>query len=113
MKLKMYKKLLVTLSLSILATSVSFAKSTEQFLMISDIHFDPFYSCQLNPSSTCTIAEKLNTATPAQWPSIFEQYGSKQPSVYGSDTNYTLLTNALNNAKELNGSQFVITGGDF
>lgn len=63
------------------------------FLIVSDIHFDPF----ADPA----IVKELAAADVGDWPGIFE--GSKQPGFaqYGEDSNYALVRSMLGAAQEL------------
>ncbi|GIH17144.1 hypothetical protein Raf01_53160 [Rugosimonospora africana] len=61
---------------------------TTAWLALSDVHFDPFAGLD-----TATV-DKLATVPPQQWGSILTQ-GPAQPSAYGKDTNYALLSSSL------------------
>jgi hypothetical protein len=63
------------------------------FLVVSDIHFDPF----ADPA----IVKDLVAADVGDWPGIFER--SKMPGFaqYGADANYALMTSMLEAARKL------------
>ncbi|MGH6901810.1 MAG: hypothetical protein ACREIR_03625, partial [Geminicoccaceae bacterium] len=76
------------------------------FLIISDIHFDPF----ADPA----IVEELVAADVDAWPGIFERSQAKGFAQYGSDTNYPLMTSALEAARRfLPRPDFVLYPGDW
>ena len=75
------------------------------FLIITDIHFDPF----ADPA----IVEQLVASDVHDWRGIFES--SKEPGFaqYGSDSNYPLMTSALEAARRLlPRPDFVLYPGD-
>lgn len=76
------------------------------FLIITDIHFDPF----ADPA----IVEQLVASDVHDWRGIFES--SKEPGFarYGSDSNYPLMTSALEAARRLlPRPDFVLYAGDY
>jgi hypothetical protein len=76
------------------------------FLIVSDIHFDPF----ADPA----IVKELAAADVQAWPAIFES--SKEPGFaqYGSDSNYPLMASALEAARRiLPRPDFVLYSGDY
>jgi Calcineurin-like phosphoesterase len=76
------------------------------FLIISDIHFDPF----ADPA----IVEELVAADVDAWPGIFERSQETGFAPYGSDTNYPLLRSALEAAQHLSPRpDFVLYPGDY
>lgn len=82
------------------------------FLVLSDIHFDPFIYCNKKP---CPLILKLKRAPISEWNEIL-QSESKKLSSYRQDTNYPLLTSALNAAKEAADKhhvQWLLVLGDF
>jgi hypothetical protein len=50
-----------------------------QFLMMSDLHFDPMADPKL--------VDRLSFAEPEEWPDIFESSDNKTPARYGADGN--------------------------
>ena len=71
------------------ADALPFAPGPGQgvFLIVSDIHFDPF----ADPA----LVEELVAADVDAWPGIFERSQAKGFAQYGSDSNYPLLKSAL------------------
>lgn len=113
----MIKNIFRTLLFSLLlVTQIIFAapsNSTSQFLTISDIHFNPFYTCDPDASS-CEVVNKLRAAPASEWKQILTQYDTLSP-VYHSDANFVLFESALDEAKkqaELNHAQYVLLLGD-
>ncbi len=76
------------------------APSTEQFISISDIHFNPFSSCKTSPRP-CHTVEKLRTANYHDWDTIFIQDGEEQLAKSGEETNYPLFASTLETLQEL------------
>ena len=77
-----------------------------QFLMMSDLHFDPMADPKL--------VDRLSSAEPEEWPDIFESSGNKTPARYGADSNWALLRSALWQTKQtLPNPAFVVLPGDF
>ncbi|MGH6920104.1 MAG: metallophosphoesterase, partial [Geminicoccaceae bacterium] len=75
------------------------------FLIISDIHFDPF----ADPA----IVEQLVAAEASAWRGIFASSGQQGFAQYGSDTDYPLMTSALAAARRvLPRPDFVLYAGD-
>ena len=77
-----------------------------QFLMMSDLHFDPM----ANPK----LVDRLSSAEPEEWPDIFESSDNKTPARYGADSNWALLHSALwQTTQTLPSPAFVVLPGDF
>lgn len=93
--------------LALLASAPAFAQeSGGAFAHISDIHFNPF-----DPP---TLAGKLATTEPAQWPAQFAGLGDRKMSRYGEDTNYSLLASAAAAiARTAADADFAVVTGDF
>ncbi|HSW71024.1 MAG TPA: hypothetical protein VLH77_03485, partial [Gammaproteobacteria bacterium] len=103
--------LLICLFLFSLAIPAS-AQTTEQFLTLSDLHFDPFLSCQKQP---CPLIQKLESAPISQWQSIFSKE-DHSVSAYGKDSNYELILSSLKAAStegKAANLRFVLVLGDF
>ncbi|HVE44778.1 MAG TPA: metallophosphoesterase [Gammaproteobacteria bacterium] len=81
------------------------------FLVLSDIHFDPFLACQ--DVTPCPTIQKLQEAPVSAWPALL----TKDTTVaYGKDTSYTLLTSSLSAASQAAKDKriaFVVVLGDF
>jgi sphingomyelin phosphodiesterase acid-like 3 len=87
----------------------------QKFISVSDIHFDPFLTCDGKPKP-CQLINDLRTANYQDWQKIFEEEGSKTLSKVGQDTNYPLLASAmaaLSNSQKKEHPQFVLVLGDF
>lgn len=85
------------------------------FLVITDIHFNPFFSCKLNQPN-CQIALKLKNSGANKWKTIFNSNTNHKLSTYYQDTSYTLLKSSLHESKKLDRKfqlQFIINPGDF
>jgi sphingomyelin phosphodiesterase acid-like 3 len=77
-----------------------------EFLVISDIHFDPFADPHL--------FDALHKSPAAAWYSIFEAGAKTSFSQAGSDSNFALLRSSLDDArKRMPDPDFVLYGGDF
>lgn len=82
------------------------------FLSLTDIHFNPFYSCTAVP---CPLILHLQQAPVNQWSKLFMQYDTELPR-YKRDSNYQLLISSLVTAKqasEKEQAQFILILGDF
>ena len=76
------------------------------WLLLTDIHFNPFE----NPA----LVDALAGAPVEQWAAIFEADVGRQPSPYGSDTNYPLLRSLIAAMREKAPAPgVVLIGGDF
>lgn len=84
-----------------------------RFIVISDIHFNPFAACKTNQPQ-CPIVNQLVRHPVTQWEKIFNQYGQKTVNQYLEDTNDALLKSTLNYMKSKPVKlKFVIVLGDF
>lgn len=76
------------------------------FLIITDIHFDPF----ADPA----IVAQLAAAEASAWQGIFERSGQQGFARYGSDANYPLMMSALDAARTLVPQpDFLLYSGDY
>lgn len=85
------------------------------FLVLSDIHFDPFITCYNQKKKPCPLLQQLQAAPASSWHAILFS-NDKSVSQYKQDTNEELLTSALTAAKkvaDVNHAQFVLILGDF
>jgi hypothetical protein len=82
------------------------AADTGTFLVISDIHFNPFY----DPSAFPQLA-----ASPSNdWPAILRNSQPVGVNPRGSDSNYALLTSSLDDARSrVPEPDFILYPGDF
>lgn len=88
--------------------------STGRFLGVTDIHFDPFTTCE-SQDTVCPIVSDLIKADAAQWASIFEREGSTGLITYGADTNYGLFKSSLTELQNLDAQyrpDFILLIGD-
>lgn len=86
-------------------TGVNATSNNFSVIVVSDIHFNPFYDHNL--------FEALNTSDPRQWAGIFQSSSVTSPSTWGLDTNYPLLALTLTSVRQnLGGSPFIIFTGD-
>lgn len=91
----------------------SLARASEQFLSLSDLHFDPFLACQ--EKKPCPFIQQLQEAPASEWSALFSSQDHSLVS-YGKDTNYQLFASALRGSeKEAKTAhvRFVLVLGDF
>jgi hypothetical protein len=82
------------------------ADETGSFVVISDIHFDPF--------SIPELASTMASSPPGTWPAILASAVNQPMSRPGQDTNHALLVASLAAfAKAMEGADFAIVPGDF
>lgn len=82
------------------------AEQEGNFLVVSDIHFDPL--------ADDALAGKLATAGVDRWQGILESSRATGLGSYGRDTNYPLLASALDAMRAASASPgFIIIPGDF
>ena len=82
------------------------AAEAESWLVMSDLHFDPFTQLRL--------VDRLAGAPPNRWRAVFTTGEVTAPSGAGSDTNYALLESALDGARNaVPDPRVVILAGDF
>ncbi len=92
--------------------SQSAIASTATFMVVADIHFDPFTTC--GTEATCPLIQKLENTPASGWqPILAATVTSRQQ--YKQDTNYVLLNSSLQamqaTALETH-PQFIIVLGD-
>lgn len=98
--------LLVACLLLVAATQQPVRAATQQWLVISDVHFDPFADAKL--------AQRLADAPLSRWRAILSDGGAQPFSNYGSDTNFPLLESTLDEMRnQVNAPPVVIITGDF
>jgi hypothetical protein len=107
MVFRLLKTLAGSLCLAALLCVSSADAAKREFLVITDLHFNPFHG--LNADEFATLSQMPAT----QWRSFFD--GLKQPMVpLGADGNYCLLASALTEAAtRLEDPEFILFGGDF
>lgn len=85
---------------------------TNEFVVLTDIHFTPFTNCQ--QVAVCPLVVKLNQAPASEWAGILAA-SEKIETGMGQDSNYPLLREALDEAGETARQrhvQFVVVLGD-
>jgi sphingomyelin phosphodiesterase acid-like 3 len=88
--------------------SLTLGPHESTFLVMSDIHFDPF----ANPD----IVPRLISVDVRQWKYIFDSAAGHNFPQYGQDTNYTLLKSVLRAAREYRPAyryDYIVVTGDY
>jgi sphingomyelin phosphodiesterase acid-like 3 len=100
----------------------------DEFIALSDIHFDPFFECEkeTNTSQPCEIIQHLNQTAAEQWQTVFEEFQEyKTPSLPTTpqETNFSLLESTLEQLKIIQNAnqtepasqkiKFIVLGGDY
>src|SRR6185369_4806657 len=94
------------LFLGLLSTVCSFAAGQGNFLVVSDIHFDPL--------ADDSIAGKLAASGLDNWKTIFESSGAAGLGSCGQDAAYPLVASALDAMRTASSSpELIIIPGDF
>ena len=105
----MCRRVLIILAVMSFATGAlaqAGTAATEQFISISDIHFNPYY----DP----TLMTQLEASDVAGWEGVFQSSKIQQPNSYNSDTNYPLFVSFLADLKtRVAGARFATISGDF
>lgn len=82
------------------------AASAQQWLVVSDVHF--------NPLDDPAIADRLNATPPERWRALYSAGPPRAFSGYGRDTNFPLLESALEAMHNVAGTPpVVLLTGDF
>ena len=98
--------LAVILTLALMAAGTAGSTPAAQFLLLSDIHF--------NPMADPHLVDRLAAGPPAEWPAILDASADKSLGRYGADTNWRLLHSALEQTgAALPHPTFVLITGDF
>lgn len=110
----MLKRMILFIGLwgGLAGTSAVYAAASN-FISISDIHFNPFLSCQTAP---CPLIKNLSAAPASQWQAVFIREGQYRFSHYQEDTDYALLQSALSSLQASAAHvhpRFVLILGDF
>jgi hypothetical protein len=85
------------------------------FVALSDIHFDPFYTCKKDIIA-CPIIKQLVKTEPKYWAQVLAHYDGGAVSAYHNDTNYPLLKSTLAAASQMSKPKqpkFILILGDF
>ena len=77
-----------------------------QFLILTDIHFDPF-----SGNDPHTI-QALASSPVEKWQAILQPSASREPSRDGADSNYALLISALQAARQSAHYDYLLVPGD-
>lgn len=98
--------LAVILTLAPMAAGTAGPPPAGQFLLLSDIHF--------NPIADPRLVDRLAAGPPAEWPTILDASTDKGLGRYGADTNWHLFHSALEQmGAALPHPTFVLITGDF
>ena len=98
--------LAVILALAPMAARTAGSAPAGQFLLLSDIHF--------NPMADPRLVDRLAAGSPAEWPAILDASTDKSLGRYGADTNWYLFHSALEQmGTALPHPNFVLIPGDF
>jgi sphingomyelin phosphodiesterase acid-like 3 len=84
------------------------------FLSLSDIHFDPFITCD-KALPSCPLIDKLQQAPANTWQAILTE-ADKSPAQYKQDSNYPLLVSTLQELQAVAATkkpEFVLILGDY
>lgn len=85
------------------------------FISVSDIHFDPYFSCPRLLTRPCPLIQKLRQSPASVWSKLLAKYDTKLPR-YRFDSNYPLLDSSMQFARQLaeqKQAKFVLILGDF
>jgi len=101
----LFLALILQLQLAACSSETNTATNNFPVVVVSDVHFDPFYDPSLFPA--------LVAADVSEWEGIFQTSKITVPSAWGSDTNYPLFVLALSGIKRnLGASPLIIFTGD-
>lgn len=90
-------------------------KTDVRFMVLTDIHFNPYVACQSPKQSPCPLISKLRKAPASAWPQLLAAGDTSKPE-YHQNTNYKLLTTVLDQAgQEALGQnvRYILVLGDF
>lgn len=91
---------------SLLVIPARAADPAQTWLVLSDLHFDPFTQSRL--------VDRLAAAPPNRWREVFASGEALGPSGAGSDTNFTLLESTIDAARNTAADpRVVVIDGDF
>ncbi|MEE9914081.1 MAG: metallophosphoesterase [Deltaproteobacteria bacterium] len=108
-KISFVRWLFLVLALTLLAScggeTTDTANTSFPVVVVSDVHFDPFYDPTLFPALVAADAD--------EWDNIFKTSSITTPSTWGSDANYPLLALTLAGIRQNRGaSPFIVFTGD-
>ncbi|BAU54248.1 metallophosphoesterase [Mucilaginibacter gotjawali] len=102
------------LSFTRISGTTAKAPLTQKCLIVSDIHFNPFYGTTVGDS---VLKKKLENASFAEWKQYFEGFAPQMAinsNLLFKDANYGVLQSALFNMKKrLPDPAFILIAGDF
>lgn len=102
------------LILILLSCLVILPSSAGSFLVLTDIHFDPFIGCEQR--GPCALIDALEKAEVSAWEGLLAKRGDEIKLSYREDTPYSLLKSSLDaiqaKAKQ-NHVQYLFVLGDF
>jgi sphingomyelin phosphodiesterase acid-like 3 len=106
-RLKAMIAILLWMALILSSPILEFAQAeTGEFLLISDIHFDPFYDG--------TLFDELEVQPVKNWSSILERSRPPGFNPIGTDSNYALLKSSLDEtSRRAPSPDFILYPGDF
>ena len=87
--------LVIWLCIAVMSIAGSAANATHvphAFLVLADVHFDPFVACR--GPIPCPLIQQLRQANVADWPTLLQRYDTAVPT-YQHDTTYPLLVATL------------------
>jgi sphingomyelin phosphodiesterase acid-like 3 len=94
------------LALALTALIAASAGAQQQFLALSDVHFDPM--------ADAALVDRLAAAAPEKWAAILDGAADRRVVGYGRDTNWPLLRSALQQMQaSLPHPAFILVSGDF
>lgn len=109
------KYIITFLLLLIQCTTFAAIPTQKKFIVIADIHFNPFIGCEQLPTP-CPIITELETTPPQSWDNVFQKYQSTIKTRFRQDTDYLLLQSTLTKLHQLTQNQsptFILLSGDF
>ncbi len=111
-KIFLYFIVLINLFVAASALAAEQEKSA-RFISVSDIHFNPFYTCETT-KNTCPIIDILQNTPSSKWKTVFLNNDKKDPA-YEQDNGYVLFASTLNQLKiqtSISHPKFVLLLGD-
>jgi sphingomyelin phosphodiesterase acid-like 3 len=98
--------IVLSVTLVLVASHRALAQEAQSWLVLSDLHFDPFTQPHL--------VDRLAAVPPNRWRAVLATGEATGPSGPGSDTNYVLLESTLDGARNaVSDPRVVVVSGDF
>lgn len=107
--------LLFALTLCALTAYAGDDHQQTKFLVLTDIHFNPFLTCEMTNKTPCPLIQKLQNASPNEWAGILAADDKAKPA-YWQDSPYVLVHSSLLAAQQaaaVKQVKFVLVLGDF